>query len=277
MLKTLGYAALIGGTLIALPAFAQTPNDTFVKEQAINQWRASKLVGVKVVGNDQKKIGSIEDVLLDHDGAAQTVVIGVGGFLGIGAKDVAVPFKTMQWRTEGRAVAVNSAQRVAGRRPDGFPGDGEDRPGGHRGEPGLSGHGDARHDQAAIAERAGLPLRADAGGRQSGLPCARRHGPEGRRRGACSGAGRQRAEAVSANEGVFVRRPTLPRCREVFGEAVLAQCAPPERRLSCVCRARGASGLLAIASLPGDAPPIALRRLLACKTSGVETFAAPRP
>ncbi len=107
MLKTLGYAALIGGTLIALPAFAQTPNDTFVKEQAINQWRASKLVGVKVVGNDQKKIGSIEDVLLDHDGAAQTVVIGVGGFLGIGAKDVAVPFKTMQWRTEGRAVAVN--------------------------------------------------------------------------------------------------------------------------------------------------------------------------
>jgi sporulation protein YlmC with PRC-barrel domain len=107
MLKTLGYAALIGGTLIALPAFAQTSNDTFVKEQAINQWRASKLVGVKVVGNDQKKIGSIEDVLLDHDGNAQTVVIGVGGFLGIGAKDVAVPFKAMQWRTEGRAVAVN--------------------------------------------------------------------------------------------------------------------------------------------------------------------------
>ena len=107
MLKRLGYAALIGGALIAAPAFAQTSNDTFVKEQAMNQWRASKLVGVKVVGSDQKKIGSIEDVLVDHDGNAQTVVISVGGFLGIGAKDVAVPFKTMQWRTEGRAVAVN--------------------------------------------------------------------------------------------------------------------------------------------------------------------------
>jgi sporulation protein YlmC with PRC-barrel domain len=107
MLKTLGYAALIGGTLIAAPAFAQNSNDTFVKQQAMNQWRASKLVGVKIVGNDQKKIGSIEDVLIDHDGNAQTVVIGVGGFLGIGEKNVAVPFKTLQWQTEGRAVAVN--------------------------------------------------------------------------------------------------------------------------------------------------------------------------
>jgi sporulation protein YlmC with PRC-barrel domain len=107
MLKKLGYAALISGALIALPAFAETSGDPFVKAQAMDQWRASKLVGVKVVGSDQKKIGSIDDVLIDHDGNAQTVVIGVGGFLGIGAKDVAVPFKTLQWRTEGRAVAVN--------------------------------------------------------------------------------------------------------------------------------------------------------------------------
>lgn len=107
MLKTLCYAALIGATLIAAPAFAENPDGSFVKNQAIGQWRASKLVGVKVVGTDQKTIGSIEDVLIDHQGTAQTVVIGVGGFLGIGAKDVALPFKSLQWRTEGRAVAVN--------------------------------------------------------------------------------------------------------------------------------------------------------------------------
>jgi hypothetical protein len=106
MLKTLGYAGLIGGALIALPALAQAADDTFVKDQAINQWRASKLVGVSVMGADQKKIGKIDDVLFDHDGNAQVVVIGVGGFLGIGAKDVGVPFKTMQWRTEGRTVAT---------------------------------------------------------------------------------------------------------------------------------------------------------------------------
>ena len=39
-------------------------------------------------------------MLIDHNGAVQTVVIGVGGFLGFGKKDVAVPFAAMQWRTE---------------------------------------------------------------------------------------------------------------------------------------------------------------------------------
>jgi sporulation protein YlmC with PRC-barrel domain len=121
MLKTIGYAALLGGALIALPAFAQSSNDSFVKQQQMNQWRASKLVGVKVVGNDDKKIGSINDVLIDHDGNAQTVVIGVGGFLGIGAKDVAVPFKAMQWRTEGRAVAVNPPDASPGVAQTGTP------------------------------------------------------------------------------------------------------------------------------------------------------------
>jgi len=105
MLKRLGYVALVGGALIALPALAQAAGDTpFVTNQAIDQWRASKLVGVSVMGAEQKSIGTIEDVLIDHDGNAQTVVIGVGGFLGIGEKAVGVPFKTMHWRTEARMV-----------------------------------------------------------------------------------------------------------------------------------------------------------------------------
>jgi sporulation protein YlmC with PRC-barrel domain len=94
MLKQLGFAAaLLGGTLVMTPAMAQqTSGDPFIKQQEINQWRASKLVGVAVMGADQKKIGKIADVLVDHDGNAQTIVISVGGFLGIGSKDVAVPF-----------------------------------------------------------------------------------------------------------------------------------------------------------------------------------------
>ena len=106
MLKKLGYAGMIGGALIAFPLLAQAADDTFVKEQATNQWRASKLVGVSVMGPDQKKIGKIDDVLFDHDGNAQVIVVGVGGFLGLGGKEVGVPFKTMQWRTEGRTVAT---------------------------------------------------------------------------------------------------------------------------------------------------------------------------
>ena len=57
-----------------------------------------------VYGPDDKQIGKIDDILMDHDGEAQAVVIGVGGFLGFGKKDVAVPFSAMQWRTEPRKV-----------------------------------------------------------------------------------------------------------------------------------------------------------------------------
>ena len=41
---------------------------------------------------------------MNHDGKAEAVVIGVGGFLGIGSKDVALPFEAVHWRTEGRFV-----------------------------------------------------------------------------------------------------------------------------------------------------------------------------
>jgi sporulation protein YlmC with PRC-barrel domain len=86
---------------------AQPSGDTFVTNQDMDQWRGSKLVGVSVYGPDQKKVGSIKDILMDHDGNAKVIVISVGGFLGIGSKDVGVPFKSMQWRTEGRAAATN--------------------------------------------------------------------------------------------------------------------------------------------------------------------------
>jgi sporulation protein YlmC with PRC-barrel domain len=78
-----------------------------VTKQEKTQWRAPKLVGVGVYGPDDKQIGKIDDLLMDRNGAAQTVVIGVGGFLGFGKKDVAVPFSAMQWRTEPRKAPTS--------------------------------------------------------------------------------------------------------------------------------------------------------------------------
>lgn len=42
------------------------------------------------------KIGDVEDVLLDKSGKVDAVILGVGGFLGIGEKDVAVPFNAIR-------------------------------------------------------------------------------------------------------------------------------------------------------------------------------------
>jgi hypothetical protein len=42
------------------------------------------------------KIGDVDDVLIDKEGRVTAVIIGVGGFLGMGEKDVAVPFSSVR-------------------------------------------------------------------------------------------------------------------------------------------------------------------------------------
>ena len=46
------------------------------------------------------KIGEIDDVLVDKDGKATALMVGVGGFLGIGEKHVAVPFNAVRTTTK---------------------------------------------------------------------------------------------------------------------------------------------------------------------------------
>jgi sporulation protein YlmC with PRC-barrel domain len=126
MLRTLVYtslvsaAALLGSSAYAAedlapaaaqPAQSQTASGVnFVTSQDKDQWRAPKLVGVGVYGPDDKQIGKIDDLLMDKNGATQTIVIGVGGFLGFGKKDVAVPFSAMQWQTEARKMPAAADQ-----------------------------------------------------------------------------------------------------------------------------------------------------------------------
>jgi sporulation protein YlmC with PRC-barrel domain len=61
-----------------------------IASQQSSQWLASKFQGTDVVGSDDKKIGDVNDVLFDQNGQIQAYVIGVGGFLGMGSKDVAL-------------------------------------------------------------------------------------------------------------------------------------------------------------------------------------------
>jgi sporulation protein YlmC with PRC-barrel domain len=49
-----------------------------------------------VYDNQENKIGDVNDILLDPDGRVSAVIVGVGGFLGVGEKDVAVPFKALK-------------------------------------------------------------------------------------------------------------------------------------------------------------------------------------
>jgi sporulation protein YlmC with PRC-barrel domain len=121
--------------LLAGPAFAQSSansnangsNQQFVTQQMNGTWRASKLDGVDVYGSDNQKIGSISDILLDANGQAKVAVIGVGGFLGVGQKDVGVPFSSLRWsnQSEGRTSSANdvssNSQAAADSTQRGYP------------------------------------------------------------------------------------------------------------------------------------------------------------
>ena len=62
----------------------------FVNSQRSDQYLASKFKGTDVIGSDDQKIGDVSDILFDKSGKIEAYVVSVGGFLGIGAKDVAM-------------------------------------------------------------------------------------------------------------------------------------------------------------------------------------------
>jgi len=93
---------------------APASNGPFVTHQETGIVRAPKLVGVSVYDRDNKNVGKVADILLDKSGKVQAVVIGVGGFLGIGAKDIALPYEAVKWQTEQRTVATNGTAPGAG-------------------------------------------------------------------------------------------------------------------------------------------------------------------
>ena len=85
MIKKLMITTAVAGLMISSAFAAEV-----IKSQRSDQYLASKFKGTDVVGTDNQKIGDVSDILFDKDGKIEAYVIGVGGFLGIGSKDVAL-------------------------------------------------------------------------------------------------------------------------------------------------------------------------------------------
>jgi sporulation protein YlmC with PRC-barrel domain len=122
-------AGLVASALFASVAFAQTPTTTTDRANMTppsaasnssfqGDWRASKLVGLSVYNDNNENLGSINDLLTDKNGKIQGVVIGVGGFLGVGSHLVAVPFEKIKFVNEAIAyTGVSGAPNAPGSRP----------------------------------------------------------------------------------------------------------------------------------------------------------------
>jgi sporulation protein YlmC with PRC-barrel domain len=93
-------AALVGAALLTTAAFAEPPTGTSPSGLQGSTWRASKVVGLSVYNDSNEKIGSINDLLVDKSGNVKAAVIGVGGFLGMGAHLVAVSFDKIKFSDE---------------------------------------------------------------------------------------------------------------------------------------------------------------------------------
>jgi sporulation protein YlmC with PRC-barrel domain len=73
------------------------PASNWLTREATGQWRGSRMVGLKVYNDANEKIGDIAELIVDRSGKVEAVVVGAGGFLGIGERDVAVPYGKINW------------------------------------------------------------------------------------------------------------------------------------------------------------------------------------
>jgi sporulation protein YlmC with PRC-barrel domain len=119
------HAAIFATALLLAPAsaVAQTakPSGNFVTVQPADQWLATQFLGQAVTNAAGESIGDINDLLFDKTGRIANVVIGVGGFLGIGEKNVAIPYNTLQITADAngkRVVKVELSRERLNSAPD---------------------------------------------------------------------------------------------------------------------------------------------------------------
>jgi sporulation protein YlmC with PRC-barrel domain len=121
-------AALAGTALLATIASAQTPttpSDRMAPAAASTSsssfqgdWRASKVVGLSVYNDTNESLGSINDLLMDKSGNIKAVVLGVGGFLGVGEHLVAVPFDKIKFVNEPVAYIGSASTGTPNSQPN---------------------------------------------------------------------------------------------------------------------------------------------------------------
>jgi sporulation protein YlmC with PRC-barrel domain len=92
----------------ASPPAATTSPAPWYSHKA-DEMRASKLIGTKVVNTANETIGDINEVVLGKDGKVAAVVIGVGGFLGMGEREVAVNFSSLRHTRDGNNNLIVTA------------------------------------------------------------------------------------------------------------------------------------------------------------------------
>ena len=130
MLTKYAVVGLAVSAMLASVAYAQSPSATTDRATTAapvaasdtssfkGSWRTSKLIGLNVYNDSNESLGSINDLLTDKNGDIKAVVIGVGGFLGVGEHLVAVALDKVKFVDEPIAyTGAATAPATGGARP----------------------------------------------------------------------------------------------------------------------------------------------------------------
>jgi hypothetical protein len=105
-------AAFAQTTTVDKPAVRTTADGQYYTHQT-GEMRASKLIGSKVTNAANETVGEINDVVLGRDGKVAAVIIGVGGFLGMGERDVAISYSGLKFAKDSSnrdVITVNATK-----------------------------------------------------------------------------------------------------------------------------------------------------------------------
>lgn len=102
---------VVVGNVSAQIAGSTTPGMSVEELQTIARgWSATKqILGKPVYNAKNEKVGDVDDLIIAPDSASSYAIIGVGGFLGLGERQVAVPANHLK-HTEGRIVLPNATK-----------------------------------------------------------------------------------------------------------------------------------------------------------------------
>jgi len=91
---------------------AQAAGGTYLTEQGADQVSANTYIGQSVYTGQNESIGNVTDLIMKKDGGLVAAVVGVGGFLGIGQKNVAVPMEkiTVAQNTQDGSVKLTTTE-----------------------------------------------------------------------------------------------------------------------------------------------------------------------
>jgi sporulation protein YlmC with PRC-barrel domain len=112
--------AFCGAVLLAGSVWSESPDDPVVgtvltgvtaETVATTGYRATKLLGSSIFNDKGEDIGKLEDFIVGSDDSVSVAIIGVGGFLGVDERMVAVPVEVLEMNEKGQLQLSGASKK----------------------------------------------------------------------------------------------------------------------------------------------------------------------